>query len=126
MDLHSYDGWLEYTPEFEGNREETEPFTLEIKVMNAADWKRFKIADGQRMVGENHVAEIERIVTRELLSRTRNFRHLNRVVHTSDGVTKTPIETPEKFNEHAADPLRLEVYKAITSTADMSEGLKKK
>ncbi len=106
--------WVEYVPEFDDNREDREPITLEIKPMSVREVQRqsgnVRAKPGHGGIRTNAVE----IRQETFLSHVRNVKNLK--------VGGKMIETAEDLLETGLNALVGEIEDAITNISRLSEG----
>ena len=115
------EGWVEYIPEFDGNREDfengltDEPITLEIKPMTVREAQRqsgdVRARPGQGGSIRTNVVEVQQ---KRFLSHVRNVKNLK-----SGG---KPVTTAEELLDTGLSALVGEIEAAITDISRLSEG----
>lgn len=109
--------WVEWVPDYDGNRDDDDPVSMELKPMTAAEYR-----ESQRMLAQGNMKKImersQKLILKTVSARVRNVK--NYVVY---GET---IETGGQLAKSGEPQLVDQVYEALHNISTLRSGLKKK
>lgn len=109
------EGWVTYVPEFDGNREDEEPITAEIRPLTVREsMRRSGNVTARQVKGGGVLTNTADIQRETFCAHVRNIRNLR-----SGG---RPVTTPEELLDTQLHGLVNEIQQAYTDASTLSEG----
>lgn len=116
--IEAVEDWLEYIPEFEENRQDPDPVSMELHFMTPDDRAAFSRTlpmQVKKAKDKNHVRiAVERLLAKRVRN-VKNYTYLG-----------NKIETGEDLAKRGESELIDEVYDALMKISTLQDGLKKK
>jgi len=109
------DGWVIYVPEFDGNRDEQEPITVEIKALMVKEaQQRTGKVTAKRVRGGGFQTDTAKITQKQFTAHVKNITNLT--------VNGTPVTTGEELLNTPLHELVDEINEAISDISMLNEG----
>ena len=113
---YSYiDDWVTYVPDYEGNRNEKDPITVEIKPLTVREaQRRAKNVTARRVKGGGIQSDTIEINQKTFVSHVRNIQNLS--------ANGQPITAAEELLDTPLNTLVAEIDEAMTELSTLNEG----
>ena len=114
-DYATIEDWVTYVPEYDGNRQDENPVTVEIKPLTVRETRNVaKTVAARRGKGGGIMTDSAEKNTQIIRTHARNIRNLT--------VAGTPITTIEELEETKLTALYAEIEEALNDISVLTEG----